>query len=308
MGLSTVLCLLVLNGILLSQQMSACEGLRIAAFNIQQMGLSKSRDDTFTTPLTNFICAQDWDIAFLQELTSEEVIHTLTNKLNENSECKRKDILYSCVFSDKLPLEASSGREIYAYIYRESKICNLTAKVHQEQNQFTVGGVNFHADAFFRPPFVARVQVNTTAVPELECMPEFALIGIHTRPVRTYSELNGLVTVYDWKARVPGINGNALLLGDFNADCSTFGPVERTQNILYKERDIFHWLVEDGVKTNVAQSKDCAYDRIVAAGPTMTELVFNVSIPKWDPEERKLSDHWPVSVELKCPEQGMNMC
>ena len=48
--------------------------------------------------------------------------------------------------------------------------------------------------------------------------------------------------------------------------------------------------------------------RIVAAGPTMTELVFNVSIPKWDPEERKLSDHWPVSVELKCPEQGMNMC
>ncbi len=124
-----------------------------------------------------------------------------------------------------------------------------------------MGGVNFHADAFFRPPFVACVKVNLTTVPELDCMPEFALIGIHTRPVRTYSELNGLVTVYDWKARVPGINGNALLLGDFNADCSTFGPVERTQNILYKERDIFHWLVTDEVKTNVAQSKDCAYDR-----------------------------------------------
>ena len=60
MGLSTVLCLLVLNGILLSQQMSACEGLRIAAFNIQQMGLSKSRDDTFTTPLTNVcVCVYD---------------------------------------------------------------------------------------------------------------------------------------------------------------------------------------------------------------------------------------------------------
>ena len=90
-----------------------------------------------------FICGQDWDIAFLEELTSEEVIDTLTNKLNENrcvchnaiqyyaimrhynrtfppfsSECKTKDILYSRVFSDKLPLQAHTGREIYAYIYR----------------------------------------------------------------------------------------------------------------------------------------------------------------------------------------------
>ena len=34
--------------------------------------------------ILQFICAQDWDIAFLQELTSEEVINTLTNKLIEN--------------------------------------------------------------------------------------------------------------------------------------------------------------------------------------------------------------------------------
>ena len=124
-----------------------------------------------------------------------------------------------------------------------------------------MGGVNFQADVFFRPPFVAHVKVNTTSVPELHCMPEFVLIGIHTRPVRTYSELNGLVNVYDRRARVRGINGNALILGDFNADCGTFGPVERTQNTLYRERDIFHWLVEDGVKTNVAKSSDCTYDR-----------------------------------------------
>ncbi len=53
MGLSTVLCLLVLIGILLSQQMSACEGLRIAAFNIQQLGLRKIEDEDFATPLTD---------------------------------------------------------------------------------------------------------------------------------------------------------------------------------------------------------------------------------------------------------------
>ena len=127
--------------------------------------------------------------------------------------------------------------------------------------QYHVGGENFQAAVFFRPPFVAHVKVNTAAVPELDCMPEFALIGIHTKPARTYSELNGLVNVYDGRARVRGINGNALILGDFNADCGTFGPVERIQNTLYRERDIFHWLVKDGVKTNVAQSKDCTYDR-----------------------------------------------
>ena len=143
----------------------------------------------------------------------------------------------------------------------KTKISEFTAEVHQEQTCHHVGGENFQADVFFRPPFVARVQVNTTTVPELDCMPEFALIGIHTRPVRTYSELNGLVNVYDRRARVRGIYGNALILGDFNADCSTFGPVERLQNILYRERHIFNWLVEDGVKTNVAKSRDCTYDR-----------------------------------------------
>ena len=52
----------------------------------------------------------------------------------------------------------------------------------------------------------------------------------------------------------------------------------------------------------------CGTHRIVAAGPTLTKLAFNVSIPKWDPEEKLLSNHWPVSVELECPEQGVNMC
>ena len=183
-------------------------------------------------------------------------------------------IQYSRVFSDQLPPEGRTGREIYAYIYRlvyrgnymtvhiiptyvhaykfmlfwclyqcqlhascsESKISNLTAEVHQEQISQYVGGENFQGDVFFRPPFVARVQVNTTAVPELECMPEFALIGIHTKPVQTYSELNGLVNVYDRRTRVRGINENALILGDFNADCGTFGPGKDSEHFFTGKR------------------------------------------------------------------------
>ena len=75
MGLSTVLCLLVLNGVLLSQQMSACEGLKIAAFNIRQLGLRKINDDSFTTPLTN-VCAYDGQVVTIT------VIYTCVNDMN----------------------------------------------------------------------------------------------------------------------------------------------------------------------------------------------------------------------------------
>ena len=143
----------------------------------------------------------------------------------------------------------------------DSKISKITAEVHQEQiTQYHVGGENLQADVFFRPPFVARIQVNTNTVPELECMPEFVLIGIHTRPVRTYGEVNGLVNVYDQTARVRGIDGNALILGDLNADCGTFGPVEKASSVL-REEHIFNWLIKDGMKTNVASRSSCAYDR-----------------------------------------------
>ena len=118
----------------------------------------------------------------------------------------------------------------------------------------------FPAPVFFRPPFVAKVEVKAANVQELECMPQFVLIGIHVRPHRAYSELNGLVNVYD---RVKLFTGrdNALILGDLNADCSYFGPVDKKQNVLYRLKQIFKWLVEDGVKTNAGSRRVCTYDR-----------------------------------------------
>ena len=106
---------------------------------------------------------------------------------------------------------------------------------------------------------MAEVDVNTQATPEMACMPKFILIGIHTKPVRTYSELNGLVNVYNWVRRV---SENALILGDLNADCGTFGPVEKQKSILYNAGQYFKWLVNDTVKTNPGSAtQSCAYDR-----------------------------------------------
>ena len=135
---------------------------------------------------------------------------------------------------------------------------SFTATVQQGQTTEYVGRQRFQADIFFRPPYVATVELDTRKVTEMHCMSKFVLIGMHVRPVRTYSELNGLVQVYN-SAR--NTNENALILGDFNADCSYFGPVDRQQNILYKEKGVFKWLVQDGQKTNADSTSSCTYDR-----------------------------------------------
>lgn len=140
---------------------------------------------------------------------------------------------------------------------------SLTAKAQQESiTEYKVGNQRFEAEIFFRPPFVATVQVDIREVTEMHCMERFVLIGIHVRPARAYSELNGLVKVYNsvlenWRMN----GGNALILGDLNGDCSYFGPVDKAQNILYREKNVFKWLVQDGAKTNIGKSRDCAYDR-----------------------------------------------
>lgn len=116
---------------------------------------------------------------------------------------------------------------------------------------------------FFRPPFVFYVKVKPNTVPELDCMNTFVLIGIHTRPMRTYSELNGLVEVYKWATRSYKYK-NVLILGDLNADGDYFGPVDKMQNPLYARSDLFKWLVQDGEKTNYGQTSK-TYDRLDTA-------------------------------------------
>ena len=129
------------------------------------------------------------------------------------------------------------------------------------QVQYAVGtALSAQAPVFFRPPQVLHVQIKSNTVPELHCMPNFVLIGIHARPTRAYSELNGLVDVYDW-AQQYYKQGNALILGDLNAAGGYFGPVDKIQNILRK-RTGFRWLIKDDNPTNI--NGDKAYDRSAA--------------------------------------------
>ena len=110
------------------------------------------------------------------------------------------------------------------------------------------------APVFFRPPLVVLVDVK-----ELGRMRKFMLIGLHARPFRAYSELNGLVDTYVWAMNKFNAK-NALILGDLNADCEYFGPVDEQQNFLVTRKKDFLWLVENKARTNTA-AKPCAFDR-----------------------------------------------
>ena len=137
-----------------------------------------------------------------------------------------------------------------------------------KQVEYKVGTApSTEAPVFFRSPRVLRVQVKSDKVPELHCMPNFVLIGIHVRPTRAYSELNGLVDVYDW-AKQEYKQENALILGDLNAAGGYFGPVDKIQNILRKRKG-FRWLIKDNNPTNIKGNK--AYDRSAAA--------FHIMVP-----------------------------
>ena len=138
---------------------------------------------------------------------------------------------------------------------RADKVTVLHSAIRQLT--YPVGAPATPAPIFFRPPFILRARV-TPAVPELQCMPEFFLIGLHARPTRVYSELNGLVDAYDL-TRHDYTQENALILGDFNADGISFGEVDKLQNVLVRRQD-FRWLIDDNTKTNTAQESR-AYDR-----------------------------------------------
>ena len=91
-------------------------------------------------------------------------------------------------------------------------------------------------------------------------LPQFFLVGIHTKPSKAFSEINALVDVYDEAVHHYGTE-NGIILGDFNADCSYLS--QRRYNMLQLVTDSrFTWLLDTDVDTTTKNS-NCAYDRCV---------------------------------------------
>nr|XP_040143214.1 deoxyribonuclease-1-like 1 isoform X3 [Ictidomys tridecemlineatus] len=152
-------------------------------------------------------------------------------------------------------------------------------------------------DLFAREPFVAQFTLPSKILPSL------VLVPLHTTPKDVEKELNALYNVFldvsqRWQSK------EVILLGDFNADCTSL-PKKRLSQLLLRTEAGFHWVIPDGEDTTVRASTHCTYDRIVLHGEGCQSLLqaaaafnFPKSFQLTEKEALSISDHYPVEVEL----------
>lgn len=159
----------------------------------------------------------DFDIIFIQEI--RDVSQTAFPKL-----CSKLPD-YNCRNSSRAG--RSSSKEQYGIIYK--KDITLTNIKDFNPN-----------DNWERPPVKVTFSKNNY---------QFTVYNIHTKPDDVQNELAQLQAVVTNQ-------GNEIIIGDLNADCSYYNNKKET------EFDTWKWIIKDHHDTTVAKS-DCAYDRII---------------------------------------------
>eukprot|EP00033_Pygsuia_biforma_P003789 GCRY01004152.1.p1 GENE.GCRY01004152.1~~GCRY01004152.1.p1 ORF type:complete len:375 (-),score=48.27 GCRY01004152.1:165-1289(-) len=295
------------------------ESLNIGSFNVQIFGQSKMADDkyvlyngenvTVSWILTSII--KQYDLLFFQEIRDAEgtAILKLMDMLN-GGECTT-----SCTF--KLEISERFGRtsskEQHAFIYKPSSFQFLHNATYNDSLN----------DLFEREPFALFVNPILQLTGEPLSFP-FFLLGDHLAPSLAMEELNALHTVYDVMATTFNVE-KAVLLGDFNADCSYLSSSEWEKVTLYTNTS-FVWLVNSTVDTTTSAT-DCAYDRFVLSPgwnssisvslqatsspgqPLQCEGSFsfvNTTVDRFDvtfalteTDAKAVSDHYPIRTVLQ---------
>lgn len=184
-------------------------------------------------------------------------------------------------------------KEQFMFLYRDDLV-DLVGSYQYEDNQ------PGDEDAFAREPYVLRFTCHKTVLKDL------VLIPVHTKPEDSVKELDELYDVFQnvkekWKT------DNIMFLGDFNADGS-YVSNKNMKKIRIRSDKNFHWLITDDVDTTANNSNDNTYDRIVVYGDDMLDAVvpgsampfnFQKAYKLTDENALKVSDHYPVEVELK---------
>ncbi|XP_064414352.1 deoxyribonuclease-1-like isoform X1 [Latimeria chalumnae] len=259
---------------------------KICAFNIRQFGVPKVSDSKIMKILVKILTR--YDITLIQEVrdAKEMAIAKLMLELNrfDNGICSYKHI-------ESEPLGRTDYTEKYVFIYRTDKVW-VTASYQYKDKQ------KGDEDAFSREPFIVRFHSYSTD------LRDFVLIPQHTAPKNAVKEIDELYDVFmfmkrKWKTE------DIMFLGDFNADCRFMSEASQKKNRLFKDK--FHWLITSDVDTTVKESTNCAYDRIVVHGKKLYKSVgnsckvfnFQESYNLTEEEALKVSDHYPVEVELR---------
>ncbi|CAD5122656.1 unnamed protein product [Dimorphilus gyrociliatus] len=130
-------------------------------------------------------------------------------------------------------------------------------------------------------------------------------MGVHTKPKMAELEITHLVQVYDTINELWGCE-DAIIAGDFNADCSYVTNEEYKEMRLIKDKR-FKWLVNKEEDTTVSDS-NCAYDRFVIVGKSIKKDLEPSSVGIFNFEKeynlnRKqallVSDHYPIHLQVE---------
>ncbi|XP_048348611.1 deoxyribonuclease-1-like [Sphaerodactylus townsendi] len=260
--------------------------LRISAFNIRTFGDSKMSNDTIGDIIVQILST--YDLTLVQEVRDSDLsaVRKLMNLLNRGSAEQ-----YDYVISQ--PLGRTSYKEQYLFIYRVDQVSVLNSYLYDD------GCEPCGNDTFSREPFIVKFAAPHTEVKEL------VLVPLHTPPSEAVAEIDALYDVYlDVISKLE--THDMLFLGDFNADCSYVRP-EDWPHIRLRTHSNFQWLIPDTADTTVTNT-NCAYDRIVAAGPKLRgslvpgtarvnyfQQTFSLSYK----DALAVSDHFPVEVILE---------
>jgi len=255
------------------------ETVRIAAFNIQIFGQTKSQKQDVMAVLRDVV--REFDIVLIQEIrdASEQTIPNFIEAINQ---MEGPD--YSFIRSERVG--RTSSKEAYAYIYNAETI------------QFTQGSdyvYNDINDVFEREPYIASFKAGNF---------DFVLVGIHTKPDDAYNEIGNLTSVVSSIQTANSNEHDIIVMGDFNADGSYFDEDDISN--LFKTSE-YNWIITNDMDTMV--KTDYTYDRIVLLDATLNHEYDADSAQVFYFDQAyglnnqtfvsEVSDHYPVFAQYK---------
>ncbi|XP_071350178.1 deoxyribonuclease-1-like [Trachinotus anak] len=261
--------------------------MRVASFNIQKFGKNKVADPDILNILTKIVSR--YDIIVILEVVdvSGESVKTLMDALNKSNNKHH----YTLKISTRLG--RTRYKEQFMFLYRDDMV-DLVGS-YQFDDESTIGG-----DVFARDPYILRFRCLNTVLKDL------VMIPVHTKPEDSEKELDELYDVF-LQVKKKWRTDNVMILGDFNAD-GAYVSKKEMKGISIRSNKNFHWLIGDDVDTTANTGNNHTYDRIVIYGDDMLQAIvpnsakpFNFQKAYGLSEEQalKVSDHYPVEVELK---------
>lgn len=262
--------------------------MKIAAFNVKNLGIKKVTDKTVVQYLTKILSRYSVVVVLEVVDKSGEAMKTLLEELNSLRSSKKNPYLMvsSC------PLGRDTYKEQFVCFYRKDEVALKACYQYADDRPGD-------KDVFAREPFALLFSCPTTAIKDP------VLIPVHTKPEDSLKELDELHIVVQ-AVRENWGNDNIVILGDFNAD-GRYLSKKKLETIRIRSEG-YHWLIQDDVDTTSSNHNDHTYDRIVVFGEKMLNAVvpgsattfnFQKEFKLDDDTALSISDHYPVEVKLR---------